>query len=375
MNVVAYFQETAKYVRALLCVAALLIVNLAVAQTALPPLSWIPPDDNFDWLQINSGEWLKGRIKAMQSRELEFDSEEFGDQLFEWKKVRQLRSGLGRRIEIMLINDERLTGRIAVTPDEIVIFDDEVNFERQVIPRELLQSLTRRGANKRQSWSGDVSLGLTLRGGNSEQVDYTGRAHLQRRTPSTRWVVDYIGNKSTAAGVQTANNHRLNTELDIWQSQHFYWVGPLLEYLRDPFQNIESRMTAGLGVGYDVVDRPHMEWTVSTGPAYQRTRFVSAQLNEPTSKSAAAWSVKSHFEWDINDPIELIFDYRGQYTSREVGETTHHAVGTVKMELTDYLNIDLSVVWDRISNPKIGSDGIQPKADDYRAIIGLELNF
>src|SRR5208282_5505081 len=42
----------------------------------LPDLSWVPPEDSFDWIQLKSGEWLKGRVKAMQERKLEFFSEE-----------------------------------------------------------------------------------------------------------------------------------------------------------------------------------------------------------------------------------------------------------------------------------------------------------
>jgi len=48
----------------------------------LPPLDWVPPADKFDWIQLKSGEWLKGRIKAMQDRELEFDSEELEDMTY-----------------------------------------------------------------------------------------------------------------------------------------------------------------------------------------------------------------------------------------------------------------------------------------------------
>ncbi len=37
------------------------------SSSALPDLSWVPPEDSFDWIQIKSGEWLKGSIKAMQA--------------------------------------------------------------------------------------------------------------------------------------------------------------------------------------------------------------------------------------------------------------------------------------------------------------------
>ena len=40
---------------------------------------WTPPPpmpDEFDWVQLVSGEWLKGEIRAMYKDSMEFDSEE-----------------------------------------------------------------------------------------------------------------------------------------------------------------------------------------------------------------------------------------------------------------------------------------------------------
>jgi len=50
----------------------------------------------------------------------------------------------------------------------------------------------------------------------------------------------------------------------------------------------------------------------------------------------------------------LTLEYRGQYTSREVGETTHHGVSTLSFELTKRFDLDVSFIWDRISNSRGG---------------------
>jgi len=89
----------------------------------------------------------------------------------------------------------------------------------------------------------------------------------------------------------------------------------------------------------------------------------------------AALVFGSRFDWDITRRIELILEYRGQYTSREVGETTHHSVSTLSLELTKRFNLDVSFVWDRITNPKVGSDLVQPKPDDFRLVVGLGVDF
>ena len=335
----------------------------------LPALSWVPPADSFDWIQLKSGEWLKGRFKAMQERELEFDSDELDDLTFDWKDIRQVRSP--RVIDVLSVTGVQVSGPVTITPEQVAVG----GAEPRVFPRNQLQSLTPGGAKERNYWSGKATIGLSLRKGNTDSVDYNAQANLQRRTPATRLSLDYIGNVSSVGGVENANNNRVNTEFDLWLSRRFYLVLPSAEYYQDPFQNLAHRFTAGVGVGYDLILHPKLEWNITTGPAYQYAWFESTQPGEPTEKGTPALTFGSRFDWDITRRIELILEYRGQYTSKEVGETTHHAVSTLSLELTKRFDLDVSLTWDRINNPKVGSDGVQPQPDDVRLVVGLGLDF
>jgi putative salt-induced outer membrane protein YdiY len=345
--------------------------NLVVVRTnsSLPDLSWVPPEDGFDWIQLKSGEWLKGQLKAMQQRQIEFDSEELNDLTFDWKDIRQVRSE--RTLDLLFVDGRKMSGPVTVTPEEVAVGGEEP----QVFPRDQLQSFTPGGSKEFNYWSGMVSLGLTVRAGNTEQVEYNAQARLQRRTPATRFSLDYIGNISSFNGVENANNTRVNSEFDLWLSRRFYLILPQLEYYRDPFQNLKARVTAGGGAGYDLIDHPNLEWNISTGPAYQYAWFEPTQPGDAMEKGTAALVFGSRFDWDITQRIELIMEYRGQYTSREVGETTHHAVGTLSLELTKRFDLNVSLIWDRISNPKVGLDGVQPQPDDFRLVVGVGAHF
>lgn len=340
-----------------------------VQSAALPDLTWVPPPDRFDWIQLKSGEWLKGRIKAMQERELEFDSEKLDDLSFDWKDIRQVRSP--RALDVLFADGTAASGPVTITPDRVTVGGNHP----QIQPREQLQSLTPGGAKELNRWSGTAAIGLTARAGNTEQLEYNGQLHLQRRTPATRLSLDYLGNISSVDGVESARNHRVNSEFDVWLSERFYLILPGVEYYQDPFQNLDHRTTAGVGIGYDLIDRPKLEWNITAGPSFQHARFTSTQPGEPTEKSTAALSFGSRFDWDINQRVELILEYRGQYTSQEVGETTHHSVATLSLELTQRFDLDVSLVWDRIVQPKVGADGIEPKPDDFRLVVGLGVDF
>ena len=349
--------------------AAVADTTVTPAKPALPDLHWVPPTDEFDWIQLKSGEWLKGSLKAMLDRELEFDSEELNDMTFDWKDIRQVRSP--RTLSVLSVNGVTYNGPVNITPERVTVGSTNLTS----FNRDQLQSFTASANRERNLWSGRVSLGLTVRAGNTEQAEYNSIVDLQRRTPLTRLSFDYLGNVSIAQGIKSANNHRVNLEFDRWLSQRFYIVVPALEYYRDPFQNLDHRLTAGLGVGYDLVDRPKLEWNVTTGPAYQYAWFDSATPGEPTEKGAAALTLGTKLKWDITHRLTWHFSYRGQYTSEEVGETTHHADSTISLEITKRSDLDVSFIWDRINQPKVGADGIEPKPDDFRLVVGLGLAF
>ena len=337
--------------------------------SALPDLNWVPPPDSFDWIQLNTGEWLKGRIKAMQERQIEFFSEKLSDITFDWKDIRQVRSP--RTIDVLFMDGRKVSGPVTVTPAQVAVG----GAAPYVVPRDQLQSLTPGGSKERDYWSADLSLGLSLQTGNTKSVQYNAQVDLQRRTPATRLSLDYIGNVSTFNDVENANNHRVNTEFDLWLSRRFYLVLPSAEDYTDPFQNLAHRVTAGGGIGYDLIDRRRLEWNITTGPAYQYAWFESAEPGNPTQKGTAALTFGSRFKWDITPRIKWILEYRGQYTSREVGETTHHGISTLSLDLNKRLTLDVSGIWDRISDPKIGANGVQPKPDDFRLVVGLGVHF
>jgi hypothetical protein len=56
-------------------------------------LSWLPPaigHDKEDWIQLKSGEWLRGRLYYIQQRKVEFASDELDDFSLDLKDVRQV---------------------------------------------------------------------------------------------------------------------------------------------------------------------------------------------------------------------------------------------------------------------------------------------
>jgi len=169
--------------------------------------------------------------------------------------------------------------------------------------------------------------------------------------------------------------YRANAVWDWFFSEKVFLRPVFAEYFKDPFQNIDSRFTLGTGLGYQIIENAKTDWSIFADPAYQTTRFDEVQPGESDTADTWAFSAGTPFDTELTSQIDSIYDYRFQFTNPESGEYNHHMIGTFEMELTDALDFDLSLVWDRINSPRANADGSVPEQDDYRVIVGVGYDF
>lgn len=329
-----------------------------------------PPQDeeSADWIQLKSGEWLRGRLHGMQNRKVEFESDEMDDQTFDWKDIHQVQSP---RALVSYGDRQSAWGALRVDRRTVTVTGEHP----ASFAREDLIGIAAGQPRERDYWSGKFNVGLNLRSGNTEQADLVAKAELERRTPDTHLKLDYTGNFSEVEGVESVNNQRVNGNFNIFLTRRLFLVTPLAEYYRDPFQNIRHRYTVGAGAGYYLIDRPKVEWLVAGGPAYQRTFFDTVEAGEDSANSTPAIFVQSHFEIELTQRIDLEMDYQVTVTSESAGRATHHASTTLEIDLTRRLDLDISLIWDRIENPQPDSSGTVPKQNDFRLNLSLGVKF
>ena len=349
--------------------------SMMLSQAAATPSSksaWeaaLPPADEFDWLQTTSGEWLKGELKVLYSRKLEFDSDEFGLLTIDWDDVSQLRGHGTKRVSIDTANGPiTLTGVVSVTKSKVIVDGEGTTREYD---RGQLISITPGASTEWDNWSAKISLGANYSRGNSDQTDFTAMINVKRRTPENRFVIDYLGNYSVSGSAQTANNHRLNAFYDIFAGRNFFWRPIFGEYFRDPFQNIDYRATVGAGAGYTIIDNADTTWDVTGGPAYRATRYVSVQPGDSQEVSTPALVAGTSYDTTLTKTVDFIGSYNFSIVNKESGTYTQHLIGTFEIELTTVLDFNVSFVWDRTQDPQPRSDGTVPKKDDYQLLLTL----
>jgi len=329
-----------------------------------------PPPDKFDWIQLTSGEWLKGELKRLYESKLEFDSDKLDLQEFDWEDVEQVRGS--RTFSVRFAGPLTVDGILQVIGDKVIV---TVGDERREFQRGQLISIAPGGDKEIDYWSGKISFGFNFAEGNTEQTQYNAKANIKRRSSETRFLIDYLGNLTETDSVETVNNDRIQGQFDIFTTQKYFFRPVFGEYYRDPLKNIKYRVTLGGGMGYYIIDTSKTEWEVAAGPAYQTTQFDSVEPGEDKREWTPVLMGGTNFDTELTESIDFIFKYTFQILNDASGTYTHHSVTTFETELTKWLDFDTSLVWDRIENPTPDDDGIVPKKDDYYLIFSLGIDF
>jgi hypothetical protein len=299
--------------------------------------TWIPTAVKFDWIQLTSNEWLKGEIKGMYKDSLEFDSDKLDLLDIDWKDVKILRSYRVNNINIESIG--ATSGVLEVTDNSVKIIND---YEDAMYDRSQLISFAPGGKNELDLWSVKATLSLDLRQGNT---------------------------------VETVNNHRFNASFDYYKTRYFFYTPVFLELFRDPFTNIDMKITVGAGLGYTIIDDGKTELIIGGGPAYVKTDFISVGAGENESESTLAAVLKTDYDTELTNTLDFIAKYNIQVGNHASGGYTHHIILTLESEITGSLDIDTSFIWDRTSNPTEASDGTKPFPDDFRITLGISYTY
>jgi putative salt-induced outer membrane protein YdiY len=357
-----------------------------LAQTGVASAEdWSPPEpmpDKFDWVQLTSGEWLKGEIKVMYDESMEFDSKKLGLLELDFGDIALIRSA--QVVSARTVDKRIATGKLLVEDGKVTIIGDST----ETFAKEDLLSITAGVPRERNFWMGKVTLGGNIRSGNTDQTEYGGSVHAQRRTVENRMTFDYLGSFSETEidgqNTQTANNHRASAVWDYFLSPKWFLRPIFAEYYRDPFQNIAHRFTLGTGIGYQIIDTSKIDWQVFAGPSYQWTRYDETVAGSKSTDDSFSLTAGTTYRHELTDWVDFRYDYSFGLASDDAGGYNHHMLAGFAFDLVGNLNFDISMVWDRVQYPRPYPDPndpndppreLTPEKDDYRLMFGLGYSF
>src|SRR5271170_312605 len=100
----------------------LLILAVGCAARARKGTASAPVDDD-DWIQLTSGEWLKGHIKSMKQFSLEFDSDKLKDLTIDWEDIKTLHTS---KASCLFGTQQVVVGAVTVDEKSVTITNEQV---------------------------------------------------------------------------------------------------------------------------------------------------------------------------------------------------------------------------------------------------------
>jgi len=343
-------------------------VDISTIQKDFSEIS--PTPLKYDWVKTKSGEWFKGEIKALYDDKLEFDSDEIGLYSFDFEDVIWIKSY--RIISVNIENLATFPGILRLKGDKLIIIQGENEYE---FDRKDIVSFAPDGEYEKNFWSGKATIGLDIRSGNTNQYDYSAQINIQRRSAVSRLTLDYLGRITNKDDVEIANDHRLNQKYDRYLTRHFFWTPVFSELYTNKYRNIEQQVTGGLGVGYTLIDSKKITWSFSGGPAFVYTKYETVAVGQVEDAFSPAFEVSTKYEHELTSMTDLIYSYKLTYTNEAAGTYKHHMLLTLENELTSWLDLDITGVWDYILDPQETSENTIPYQDDFQLLVGIGVEF
>ena len=340
----------------------MLMFGFVLARAQVPE----PLSGDFDWVQLKSGEWLKGEIKELQDDSFTFESDILDTLEIDWEDVEELHS---KETNMLGMNDgSTAIGSLVIDAETVTVSNQAGSKE---IKRTELRSIIPGGRKEIDFWDMKVNLGGTARRGNVEQTDVTTSISIVRRTPATRLRFNYDGTQSNVSGTETANSTRIASSFDYYMTPRLFAQIPSIEYTRDRFQNIEHRIIPGVGIGYDFIDKGPVQWDLSSGLGYQYTEFTSVEPGEPTTEETATLFLGSVVDWEATDYLDIIYAHTINMPIPDSENFISNANLELSIELTGRLDLDFNFIWDYVNNPTTDGGGATPEQSDFRSTISL----
>jgi hypothetical protein len=323
-----------------------------------------------DWIQFKNGEWLKGEIKDLQDESFSFESDELDSLQLDWEDIHTVYSQ--KQHTCVFEDNTSVLGRIRIVGDNLTVTTQE---GKKQYDRAYLRSIIPGGRSEWDFWSLKYTLGLTVRKGNTDQTDYSSFLKVQRRSPESRIRFEWRGTYGTFEGEETVNNQLANLRNDIFMNRRLYLTAPSVQYYRDKLQNIDYRLTPGLSLGYEIIDRGDIEWNAGIGGGYQYTRFDEVAPGEDSSIGGAAILGATDLTWELTEKLDFELQYNTTIGLDEDMGIDHHTLATLSFDVWRDLEFDVSLTWDRVGSPQPTPDGVKPDQDDISLYVGVGWEF
>jgi putative salt-induced outer membrane protein YdiY len=204
-------------------------------------------------------------------------------------------------------------------------------------------------ARDEPGWSGSVSGSFGASGGNTRETTYEAAGRLQWRGAVNTWRLIGSGKRTTSRGEETARSTlghlRHNRELaDRWFSLAF------LQIQKNPFQRLDSRFLAGVGVRWDTVKRDKFIWAFGASTMYEDERINNVAGHETAHRLSTFSTIETELREGVT--LDALLFYQPQWS--DFGDWRVFGQAKLEVELTGSLSLFTSYQIEHDSRPPAG---------------------
>ena len=331
--------------------------------------------DTFDWVQMISGEWIKGNIERMRDDTLEFDSDKLDMLYLDFADVALVHSP---QVNTYVFDDRiSATGKAVITADKVIV--ETADEGTKVFARADLENIVE-GQNEKDWWSMKLRFGLTLNKGNTDQLTYDINFNTRREDRLTLLDLNYQASFGQTDGVQNVNRHLGEFLFQVFLGSR-WWVTPAFgQFFNDRFSNTQFRATPAAGAGVHIIDMPNVKWDFQSGFGYQFLRYISAEPTQENPQNDAFIPLYTYWDFDITGDIDLTMSWLTNLVVTTIGNTNHTGKVDLAIELTSILDLDIAFLFLRTEDPAQPAQPPPPdpalpaiEKNDYQLVVGISL--
>jgi hypothetical protein len=337
-------------------------------EAGLPENFLIEFGDQNDWIQFKAGEWLKGELKRMRQKEVEFKSKKLKLMTFRWRDIVQVQA---RKIKTFVFEGNIVeTGTAMITKEEVIV---QTQSGLKTYPRSALVSIVRGEPRERNYWSTRLRVGLSGAAGNSSNLSFNAFWRLMRTDARSRTLISYEGTIGGTSEEQTVNRQIGNAEVNVYISRRLYVTPLVAQLLNDRFQNLRLRATPSATAGVYLFDKRKLEWNLDGGLGYQYTNLLSVAEGAKDPRHDGSVTMGTFLKWRFIPDNRMELEWRTNLVYTQLGLTNHTGIARLNLKVTSILRLTTEFMYLRTESPPPREDGTAPRSNDYQLVLGMTI--
>jgi putative salt-induced outer membrane protein YdiY len=312
-----------------------------------------------DELHFKNGDHLTGKIKSLVDGKLVFESDVAGELTVEISKIRNFSSKTP--LEVHLQDGTVLNQKVSSSDPNYFAIDTGEALQGQRFKLGAIASINP-PPKPEPKWTGNLTAGITSSHGNTKTENVTASLNMSKRTEKdrTQLSADYARSKQEdpATGLE-------QTTEDWWKSKakyDYFFTKKFFGYLdgryeKDSIADLDRRVIAGAGVGYQWVESKNMNFSTEAGLASLYEKFD----NQTESNSEISAQLGYHFDKQLTKTIKFINDTTYYPSLSKFSDYYLTTTAEIRASFTKTFFTNFKTIFDYDVTPAVGQGSTDVK--------------